>query len=245
MAILKAFSKPLRWFEQRCSFQRGDSYYSFNNFPIRNAFSVTGDRDMSRYGFNGLFSVLARLNFRNFCEKADINPDNCVCIKPEHKDKIIVVEKNNVIPMICDGLFTSVPKLSLLLFPADCFSLIITDRNGEFVGLIHCGGKSVELNIVKKAVLFSEKLFKANPEELIVAIGPGIGAWTCVHHTRLLDKIFKQLLSSGINNRSIFPSYFCTYCVEDVNGNPLFFSHLRSGDTGEPDFRFAVAVQIK
>lgn len=235
---------------KQCSFNQkqngigNGTHYSFG-LPVGNWFSTTGDGNMSRNGFDGLFSVLAWLNFRNFCKEINIDSDNNVCIQSEHKDEIVIVEKRSPVPIKCDGLFTTAPGLSLSLFPADCFPVILTNKDGNFVGLVHGSGKSVELGIIEKAARLVSA-FGANPKDLIVAIGPGIGARSCKqndeHHTKLLDKILQQLWDSGINEKQIILSYLCTCCAKDSKGQPLFFSHKRDP---KPRSRFAAVVLVK
>lgn len=215
------------------------TYYSFGPFPVGNWFSKTEDGNMSRNGFDSPFTVLSGLNFRKFCKKIGIDPDKNVCIQPEHESEVVVVKKNNPIPIRCDGLFTKTSGLSLSLFPADCFPIMFTDKNGSFVGLVHGSGKSVEFGIIEKAARLANE-FSANPKDLIVAIGPGIGAWSCKHHTTLLNKILEQLWGRGIDKKNIIISYLCTYCAKDFEGLPFFFSHKRE----KSGARFAAVVQV-
>lgn len=230
---------------RRCSFHQqpggngNGTHYSFG-LPVRNWFSKTVDGNMSRNGFDNLFTVLAGLNFRKFCEGIGIDSGKNVRIQPEHKDRIVVVEKRSPVFINCDGLFTIAPELLLSLFPADCFPVIFTDKNGNFAGLVHGSGKSVEAGVIKKAVQLSEE-FGASPKNLTVAIGPGIGAWSCKHHTELLDEILKQLWDNGVDKKNIILSYLCTCCAKDLEGLPLFFSHKRE----KSGARFAVVVQMK
>lgn len=236
---------------RQCSFHQQEekesgngTHYSFSPFPVGNWFSKAEDGNMSRNGFDNPFTFLARLNFANFCKKIGTDPRENICISPKHKSDIVIVEKSGL-PIECDGLFTKKPGLSLSLLPADCFPVVFTDKNGSFVGLVHGGGKSVELGIIEKAVRLANE-FSANPKDLIVAIGPGIGAWSCEqndkHHTKLLDKILKQLWNSGIEKKGIILSYLCTYCAKDIDGLPLFFSHNRNPLLCQ---RFAVVVKMK
>ena len=70
-----------------------------------------------------------------------------------------------------DGSFTQrTDKVSAVL-TADCAPIFLTDREGNFVGLVHGGWRGIACGIVEQAV----NLLPAHPEEMLAWVGPAIG----------------------------------------------------------------------
>lgn len=123
-----------------------------------------------------------------------------------------------------DALVTRTPGLWLAVKTADCLPLLVVDLGQRQVAAIHAGWRGTADRIVEKTLT----MMKADPTQLRVAIGPGIGACcfevgpevaarfgrtgrTCVD---LAQTCFDQLCAFGIPARFISRSTACTRCEE-------------------------------
>src|SRR3972149_1238630 len=139
------------------------------------------------------------------------------------------------------------------VFTADCLPIVLADIRGRVVGIIHAGRVGTSLEITKKTVGKIKENFGISAEEIIAAIGPGIGG-CCYEVDEKSINPFKdrleyfekiaiekyngrwmlnligvnkiRLMESGLKSENIFTAEFCTSCHNDK-----FFSYRREGKT--------------
>ena len=75
-----------------------------------------------------------------------------------------------------DGLMTDEPGLLLGIMTADCIPILVADRKRRAVAAFHAGWRGTVKRIVETGVGRMRLQFGSRPEDLIAAIGPGIGA---------------------------------------------------------------------
>jgi YfiH family protein len=75
-----------------------------------------------------------------------------------------------------DGLMTDQPGLLLAVMTADCIPVLVADRRRRVVAAFHAGWRGTVRRIVECGVGHLRFHFGSSPEDLIAAIGPGIGA---------------------------------------------------------------------
>jgi YfiH family protein len=75
-----------------------------------------------------------------------------------------------------DGLMTDEPGLLLGVQTADCIPVLVADRKRRVVAAFHAGWRGTVNRIVESGVGRMRLEFGSRPEDLIAAIGPGIGA---------------------------------------------------------------------
>jgi len=75
-----------------------------------------------------------------------------------------------------DGIFTDEPGLLLGIQTADCIPVLVADRKRRAVAAFHAGWRGTVKRIVETGVGRMRLEFGSRPEDLIAAIGPGIGA---------------------------------------------------------------------
>lgn len=147
-----------------------------------------------------------------------------------------------------DALITSAKGVALFGYFADCLPVLISDRQGAWIGLAHAGWKGSVLGIASNAVR-ALKSRGVGAERLRVALGPCIGP--CCYEVgdevalafqeRYGDSVVKRtrsgkrsvdltlantlaLIAEGVAPDSIIQSRLCTACRTD-----LFFSHRVEG----------------
>lgn len=133
----------------------------------------------------------------------------------------------------CDGLITEDAGVTLSVHVADCLPILLSDRKGRIIGVIHAGWRGLDNKIIGKAVNIIETEFKIKGNELMVYIGAHI----CQKHyevksdvadrfsTYFKDRIFKdgrtfldlgevarlQLIALGLKNKNITIDSTCTF----------------------------------
>jgi YfiH family protein len=75
-----------------------------------------------------------------------------------------------------DGLMTAEPGLLLGVQTADCIPVLVADRKRRVVAAFHAGWRGTVKRIVEAGVGRMRLEFGCRPEDLIAAIGPGVGA---------------------------------------------------------------------
>jgi YfiH family protein len=78
-------------------------------------------------------------------------------------------------PKKADGLITSEPGILLAVLTADCIPVLVADRRRRVVGAFHAGWRGTVKRIVECGVGRMRLEFGSKPEDLVAAIGSGIG----------------------------------------------------------------------
>ena len=74
-----------------------------------------------------------------------------------------------------DGLMTDRPGLLIGVQTADCIPVLVTDRKKKVVAAFHAGWRGTVKRIVESGIGRMRLEFGSKPEDLVAAIGPGIG----------------------------------------------------------------------
>lgn len=241
-----------------------DGLARFQNFPVKHGFSTLSAGNMS-LGWGEEKEV--ERNREIFFQKVGVAKEKRIHLLPEHEDRILIVGEKEAGQIIKgDGLITTTPGISLTLCPADCFPVLITDKNVRFVSLFHVGWQGTDRKIIKKAISLIKEKLDIEPEDLRFGIGPGIHCyeskkaalallpklrwWPFLHLGSLLDLEIdlleyniEQIQESGVLWENIFIADHCTCCSKASQGY-LFFSHQRTRKTGEKEGRFLTVATL-
>lgn len=90
-----------------------------------------------------------------------------------HSDNVFIVKEPGYYKN-ADGLITQTPNLYLIISTADCYSVMIYDKQNNAVGNIHSGWRGTQKKIVTKTVVMMKNFFGSKPENISVFTGPGI-----------------------------------------------------------------------
>lgn len=247
---------------------------------VRHGFSTRiggfsqGDFDGLDLGlYNGDDVTLVRKNRLLFAETLGVDADLCVCPHQVHQTNIAVVTKNdggkgflstdNSIEDT-DGLLTDVPEVALMACFADCTPLFFLDPVRKAIGVSHAGWQGTVERIGAKTIAKMQAVFGSRPEDILVGIGPSIGACHYEVDQKVISRfetafsfanvILKpkgegkawldlwqanalQLIEAGVLAKNITISGYCTACRPD-----LFFSYrAQGGKTG----RMAAMIALK
>ena len=173
-----------------------------------------------------------------------------VLVEQVHGDRIHVLDGQEPPPECipaCDGLITDRPGVALGIRSADCVPLLFMDPVRRIVGAAHAGWRGLALGIGGKMVDVFKERFSCRADEMLVAIGPAIGACcyqvdgpvmaafsglpgalSCMRPCRERDRWMAdlplaarfQIQAAGVPGERIWTAGYCTACRPD-----LFFSH--------------------
>ena len=153
-----------------------------------------------------------------------------------------------------DGLMTNLPGVMLGVGTADCVPVLVADVKKRAVAAFHAGWRGTVARIVEQGIARMTDEYGSQPQDLIAAIGPGIGAccYAVGEEVRTAfssqfdyaEELFlsdrkdspsiyvdlwkanqRQLLAAGIEPSKITAIGECTACSRDEQGRPRYFSH--------------------
>lgn len=119
-------------------------------------------------------------NRRLLAEAITGSPDfPIVTLRQFHSNLVVVAnctDADRESPRRADGLMTAEPGFLLAIQIADCIPVLVADRKRRAVAAFHAGWRGTVKRIVECGIGRMRVEFGSRPEDLIAAIGPGIGA---------------------------------------------------------------------
>jgi YfiH family protein len=125
-------------------------------------------------------------------------------------------------PWKADGLMTGEPGLLVGIQTADCIPVLVADRKRRAVAAFHAGWRGTVKRIVECGVGRMRLEFGSRPEDLIAAIGPGIGACCYAVGEEVLSEFEAQFLYA----RELFHEVYSVDAVR--NKYPMLFLTQRA-----------------
>jgi hypothetical protein len=118
-------------------------------------------------------------NRRLLAEAITSNPATpLIALRQFHSNRIVHAVDADVSrkhPHKADGQMTAEPGLLLAIQTADCIPVLVADRRQRAVAAFHAGWRGTLKRIVESGVGRMRLAFGSRPQDLIAAIGPGIG----------------------------------------------------------------------
>ncbi len=121
-----------------------------------------------------------------------------------------------------DGLMTDQPGLLLGIQTADCIPVLVADRKRRAVAAFHAGWRGTVKRIVETGVGRMRLEFGSRPEDLIAAIGPGIGP--CCYAVG--EEVLSEFESQFAYARELFCEVYESHPVR--NKYPMLFLTQRA-----------------
>src|SRR6185437_6972650 len=78
-------------------------------------------------------------------------------------------------PWKADGVITNEPGVLIGIQTADCIPVLVADRKRRVVGAFHAGWRGTVKRIVQTGIGRMRLEFGSRPQDIVAAIGPGIG----------------------------------------------------------------------
>ena len=124
-----------------------------------------------------------RENYRRFCAAVGVTAESTVFTQQTHSENIRLVTEQDAGKGLLrprdytevDALITDTPGLSLVVFSADCGTILLYDPVHRAIGAVHAGWRGVAAGLVAKTALKMHDTFGTEPGDLLCALGPAIG----------------------------------------------------------------------
>ncbi len=133
-------------------------------------------------------------NFRRFCAATGTNPNALVKNHQIHSDTIRPVTLKDVLPspetpgsFEADGLMTDQPGVCLTIFSGDCIPVLLYDPVRRCAAAAHAGWRGTAQGIAARAVEAMTHAYACQPQNILAAIGPGIGPCCFETHADVPD----------------------------------------------------------
>jgi YfiH family protein len=112
-------------------------------------------------------------------------------------------------PWKADGIITDEPGLLLGIQTADCIPVLVADRKRRVVAVFHAGWRGTVKRIVEAGIGRMRLEFGSRPEDLLAAIGPGVGA--CCYAVG--EEVFSSFESQFLYARELFHDVYSADAV--------------------------------
>ncbi len=133
-----------------------------------------------------------------------------VTLRQIHSSHILIASSADAgreLPWKGDGMMTDEPGLLLGIQTADCIPVLVADRKRRVVAAFHAGWRGTVKRIVENGIGRMRLHYGSRPEDLVAAIGPGVGA--CCY------AVGKEVLSSFESQFAYARELFCD--VDDAD----------------------------
>lgn len=122
-----------------------------------------------------------RENYRRVCEALEVDMGKLVFSSQVHGDvvrKVTLADGgkglDRAVDYDADGLVTDVPGLTLVVFGADCLTILLCDPEKKVAAAVHAGWRGTALGIAARGVETMIRDYGCREEDILAAIGPGI-----------------------------------------------------------------------
>ncbi len=139
-------------------------------------------------------------NFCRFCTALGTRVSAVVKNKQVHSCLIRRVGQDDAVrrpsdPAVfsADGLVTNEPGVCLTVFSGDCIPVLLYDPVARCIAAAHAGWRGTAGGIAARAVEAMAAYYGSRPENVLAAIGPGIGPCCFETHRDVPDAVRAQL----------------------------------------------------
>lgn len=105
-----------------------------------------------------------------------VEPGQLVRVRQVHGATVAIAENARGRPPQADILVSADSALALVVEAADCVPLLIADRRTGAIAAAHAGWRGLAAGVPAIAVGSLTREFGSRPADLVVAVGPAIGA---------------------------------------------------------------------
>ena len=165
--------------------------------------------------------------------------DRLAWVKQIHSDRVLLADQAGALGE-GDALISNTPGVTLSVRTADCLPILMADPLNRAVAAVHAGWRGVVQEIVPKTIAEMQRRFGTLPQNLVIAIGPGIGpccfevgsevavqfGLTGRVKIDLIETILRQLRRNGGTMGQVATANECTKCHPE-----LYESYRRDKDS--------------
>ena len=157
-----------------------------------NFFENHGDRVENIRENYRLLGEAAGLDMSRATGNRQIHSDLVRFIREEDAGRLLWDER----PYDADAMLTNVPNLPLVVYSADCCTILLYDITSQCIGAVHAGWRGTAAGIALKALVAMMSAYGADPMTIRAAIGPSIGP-CCFETDRDVPDAIREELSES------------------------------------------------
>jgi YfiH family protein len=154
-----------------------------------------------------------------------IDQDTMASLDQIHSARILRADRSGRAGS-ADALLTNTPDLAISIRTADCLPILLADPRHRALAAVHAGWRGSAEQIVCRTIDEMRSEFDTSPQEIVAAIGPGIGK-CCYEVGEEVGRKFgldsagkidlaainrEQLMNSGVRTSQIDTLDACTMC---------------------------------
>lgn len=122
-----------------------------------------------------------RENYRRVCAALGVDREKLVFSNQVHRDAVRPVTLADAgkgldrkVDYEADGLITNALGITLMVFGADCLTILLYDPEQRVIAAVHAGWRGTALGIAVRAVEAMVRDYGCEAKNILAAIGPGI-----------------------------------------------------------------------
>ena len=166
-----------------------------------------------------------------------LTQDAMASLKQIHSDLVLVADRPTGVIGEADALVLVEPGVTVSIRTADCLPILLADTRTGAIAAVHAGWRGTAASIGVKALERMRTEYCTRPEDVVAAIGPGIGK-CCYQVGAEVARQFgepqagkidlaaynrRQLEQAGVVQIDVVSP--CTYCEGEK-----FYSYRREGE---------------
>lgn len=97
-----------------------------------------------------------------------------------------------------DGMMTAIPGVTLVVFSADCIPVLLCDPVRKVIAAVHAGWRGTASGVVTVAVEQMKARYDCRPEDILAAVGPGIGPCCFETHEDVPNAMMSAVASPAL-----------------------------------------------
>jgi polyphenol oxidase len=132
-----------------------------------------------------------------------------LALRQFHSNLVVIAQKADAgreRPRKADAVISAVPGVLVAIQTADCIPVLVADRRHRVLGAFHAGWRGTVKRIVELGVGRMRLEFGCKPEDLVAAIGPGVGQCCYAVGEEVLSEFESQFSYAGELFREVFDS---------------------------------------
>ena len=146
-----------------------------------------------------------RENYRRFFTAIGVDGKKLVTTNQVHGGKVRVVtaadwkdDPYGRVEYEADGLMTDTPGVVLMIYSADCLPILLYDPVRRVAAAVHAGWRGTAAGIAATAVERMKEVYDCRPEDILAAIGPGIGPCCFETHEDVPNAMMAAVSSAAL-----------------------------------------------
>ena len=116
-----------------------------------------------------------------------------------------------------DGLMTDTPGVVLLIYSADCIPILLYDPVRRVIAATHAGWRGTAAGIAAAAVERMKEIYECRPEDILAAIGPGIGPCCFETHEDVPNAMMAAVSSAALPYVKVLENGKFTLDLKGIN----------------------------